>query len=148
MLAPPSHDTQGPDSAPIRIFLTEDHPVLREACVSVLNREKGLTVCGAVPTAEEALVFVRDHPCDVLVTDVSLPGMDGLELARRLRTVRPDLRIVVISAHADLDYATRARSIGAQAFLRKDRLALTLVPTLRAVLRSTGWVEVDPAGSP
>lgn len=145
MTRPSAQHDAPPEGAPYQIFLTEDHPVMREAYESVLAREDDLEVCGSVPTAEEALAFLDTHPCDLVITDVSLPGMDGLELARRLRTHRPDLRIVVISAHMDLGFAERARAVGAHAFLRKDRLTLTLVETLREVLHGGTRFDASPA---
>ena len=117
-----------------RIFIVEDHPVMREAYASVLELEAGLDLCDAVASAEEALTSLADGRCDLVVTDYSLPGMNGVELVRRLRTLRPGLPSIVISGHEEEAFAREARAAGAATFLKKRDLIETLVPTILAIL--------------
>ncbi|HYG69097.1 MAG TPA: response regulator transcription factor, partial [Anaeromyxobacteraceae bacterium] len=76
---------------PYRIFIVEDHPVMRDAYARVLAREPDLEVCAMAASAEEALDAFDGTACDLVVSDVSLPGMDGFALVEQLRTLRPDL---------------------------------------------------------
>ena len=120
---------------PYQIFLVEDHPVMRDVYTRLLGREADFELCGSADSAEQALGVADWASCDLLVTDLSLPGMDGNALAARLRTERPGLPVVVISAqHGDAP-ARRALAAGARAYLTKDTLADTLVTTLREALR-------------
>ena len=120
---------------PYQIFLVEDHPVMRDVYARVLRHEADFELCGSADSAEQALDVADWASCDLLVTDLSLPGMDGNALAARLRTERPGLPVVVISAqHGDAP-ARRALAAGARAYLTKDTLADTLVATLREALR-------------
>ena len=81
------------------------------------------------------LTVPSPHPdCDLVVADYRMPGLNGAELVRRLRALRPDLRAVVVSAHEDAAFAREAMEAGAAAFLKKRDLMDTLVPTIRAVL--------------
>ena len=119
--------------APHRIFLVEDHPVMREAYATVLAAEPRLELCGSVESAEEALDALRETACDLVVTDLRLPGMSGVDLVGRLQEGWPGLPALVISAHEEELYAQRARDAGAVGFLSKRGLAGTLVPTILGV---------------
>ena len=119
---------------PIRIFLVEDHPVMREAYALVLERETDVEICGTAETAEECLAVLNEMPCDLVVTDLSLPGMDGVALLERVHEVRPGLPAIVISAHDEKSHGERARRAGARAYLNKRDLARRLVPTIRRVV--------------
>lgn len=121
---------------PFQIYLVEDHPVMREAYASLFAVEADLDLVGTAASAEDAL---RDLPAggvDLLVTDLSLPGIDGVELTRRVRALRPDLPVLVVSVHDETTYVDLAHAAGATAYLSKDGLAVTLAPTVRAVLAS------------
>ena len=119
---------------PIRIFLVEDHPVMREAYALVLEREPDVEVCGMAETAEECLAVLDGTPCDLLVTDLSLPGMDGVALLEHIRDERPDLPGIVISAHDEASHGERVRRAGARAYLNKRDIARRLAPTIRRVV--------------
>ena len=117
---------------PYQIYIVEDHPVMRRAYELVLGSADDLAVCGAAENAEEAWDVLQTSSCDLVITDVSLPGESGLVLLGRLHANRPALPVVVVSVQED--YRDAALDGGAQAFLCKDELAGALIPTLRAVL--------------
>jgi DNA-binding NarL/FixJ family response regulator len=117
-----------------KIYVVEDHPVMREAYAAVLGATPGFELCGTAETAEELLGKLADLDCDLMVTDFRLPGMSGAELVWRLQDLRPDLPCVVISAHEDEAFARESLAAGAAAFLQKQDLVSTLVPTIHAVL--------------
>lgn len=127
------------------VFLVENHAVLRQALAAVLARGPDLDLCGAVESAEDAPVELASTACDVLVTDVGLPGMDGVAFTERLQAERPDLPVVVISADDEPPIAARAREAGARAFLPKNRLARTLPDELRGGLRGRSPFDADDA---
>ncbi|HEX8298712.1 MAG TPA: response regulator transcription factor [Rubricoccaceae bacterium] len=120
---------------PHKIYLVEDHPVMRDAYARLLAREPDFEMCGVAESAEEALCAPTLPGCDLLVTDILLPGMDGIALAAHLRAERPALPVVVISVDREPATAARAQAAGARAYLSKDTLADTLAITLREVLR-------------
>ena len=126
---------------PHRIYLVEDHPVMQEAYADVLGAEPDLALCGVSERAEEALERIQGAPCDLVVTDVRLPGMSGIDLVERLAAACPTLPVVVITGHDDVSFERRARAAGAVAFLPKRQAALGLVPTIRSVLAGAGRAE-------
>lgn len=125
---------------PFKIYVVEDHPVMREAYDAMLRAEPDLDPCGMAASAEEAMAALGGPDglaCDLVLTDLRLPGQSGTDLVRHLRASRPSLPAVVITAHEDQAFAREARSAGAAAFLRKRDLIETLVPTIHDVLRAT-----------
>ncbi len=105
-----------------------------KAYAQVFQREPDLEVCGTAGSAEEALAALAGTPCDLVVTDLALPGMDGVGLVRQLRAERPDLPALVLSAHEDEVFVRRAEQAGARGYLSKRTAACTLIPTIRRVL--------------
>ncbi len=117
-----------------RVFLVEDHPVMREGYASLLNAEADLEVCGQASSAEEAFEVATDLDFDVAIVDLSLPGVNGIELIKRLRSLDTDLKVLVVSAHDEALYAERALRAGAQGYLMKHESARQFVTAVRAVL--------------
>lgn len=107
---------------------------MQEVLAHLFRSEGDLELCGLVASAEEAEAHLDDSPCDLLLTDVSLPGMDGIELATRVRRSHPDLPVVVVSVNDDAGTAARAQAAGARAFLSKGDVGNDLASTLRDVL--------------
>jgi DNA-binding NarL/FixJ family response regulator len=106
---------------------------MRGAYEALLARVSDLELCGTAESAEEAMDVLGQHPCDLLITDVSLPGMDGIRLTERVRHDNPALPILVVSV--DEGYRVRAEHAGANCFLSKNGLAQQLVPTIRELLQ-------------
>ena len=119
-------------SMPRTIFLVEDHPAMRGAYEALLARASDLELSGTAASAEDALDQLGQTACDLLITDVSLPGMDGISLTEQMRRDRPALPILVVSV--DEGHRFRAEHAGADTFLSKSGLARHLVPTIRALL--------------
>src|SRR5580698_6023720 len=90
-----------------RVFLVEDHPVYAEGLVEILKTEPGLTVCGHATSAEEALRVIPRVKPDLALIDITLPGMSGLELIKRLRAQFTEMKLLVISMREEQLYAAR-----------------------------------------
>lgn len=118
-----------------QILIVEDHPIMRQAYTGVLSREADLTLCGAAKSAEEALTMMATLCCDLVIVDVSLPGMDGIEFVEHIQRDYPGLPALVISAFDEDLLGERARKAGAQGYLNKHGLAHTLAPTIRQILK-------------
>jgi two-component system, NarL family, invasion response regulator UvrY len=104
----------------IRILLVDDHPVVRHGIRSILtDRLKG-SVVGEASDAEEALAQVNASQWDVVVADISLPGMSGIDLIKQLHRVKPGLPTLVVSMHPAAQFARRALGAGAIGYLTKD----------------------------
>jgi len=127
-----------------RIFVVDDHPVTRKGYVFLIGEAPGLDVCGEAASAEQAIAQIPDD-CDVLVTDVSMGGMSGIELVKSLQAIRPGLPVLVVSMHDESLYAERVLKAGARGYLMKSEAGAEIVEAIRRVLR--GGTYVSPAMS-
>lgn len=101
------------------VYIVEDHDDVREGYVMFLEMIGGMKVCGAAATAEDALNELSGLSPDVIIVDISLPGMNGLKLVKLLRSRSPDIRLLVVSGHDETQYTEPAREAGADGFVRK-----------------------------
>lgn len=122
---------------PHQLFVVEDHPVMRDAYVRVLSAEPDLVLCGQAETAERALAALAETVCDLVVTDVRLPGMSGIDLTAQIHERWPALPVVVITGHEDSLFERMAQEAGATAFLPKRLAATHLLGTIRTALGMT-----------
>ncbi len=115
------------------VFIVEDNLFVREALVMLIEEEPDLEVCGVASAAAEALAAVPLAAPDLVLTDLSLPGMSGVELLKRLLLRNPRQRVAVLSGHPEPHYAEQARTAGALAYILKGDVE-AMMESIRAVL--------------
>lgn len=120
-------------SEPIRIALIDDHPVFRQGLHNLLAVEDDMVVVGEGASGEEALDLVMAVQPDVLVLDINLPGINGLQVAARLRAERLDTAVVFLTAYDDVEQVLHAMRSGGAAYCPKDIEPERLVNTIRLV---------------
>ena len=118
----------------VRVLLADDHTLVRAGLRKILEQNDDLTVVGEVADGGAALEFLAQHKADVVVLDLTMPGLDGYELLRGARARWPDLKLLVLTMHADAEHAARAVREGADGYLLKDSAAGELVAGVRAVM--------------
>lgn len=123
------------EAGPLRVFLVEDHDVMRRALGKVIRRIPDLVLCGEAPSAEAALEQVRSSAAQLVVVDISLPGMDGIELIRLLHERDPQLLILAVSGHDESVYGPSALRAGARGYVMKGKLA-RVMEAIRQVRQS------------
>lgn len=116
------------------LFLVEDHPVFRIGLQRLIDAEPDLRVAGSAETGDEALDALEELDVDLVVVDLSLPGMDGLELVQALRQRAPEQAIVVLSAHPQERFALQAARAGAMGYLNKESDPTDVLAALRLAL--------------
>ena len=128
--------------AAIRIVLADDHPIVRDGVRLLLERAPELVVVGEAGDGAGALRLVADLLPDVLVLDMALPDLDGVEVARRLRAAGSPVRVLGLSAHDDEAYIGGLLATGAAGYLTKDEARQRIVEAVRGVARGeTGWLS-------
>jgi two-component system response regulator DesR len=132
-----------PSTSSIRVALAEDQTMVLGALSALLELESDITVVSTSANGREALDSVRRLAPDVLVTDIEMPQMTGLELAAALRADHPNTRTIILTTFARSGYLRRAMDAGARGYLLKDRPSKELAEAVRRVHR--GLRVVDPA---
>src|SRR6185312_10559330 len=128
---------------PLRIVLADDHTVMRGGLRLLLEREPGFGVVGEASNGREAIQLAEEHSPDVVVMDVAMPTLNGIEAAARIVAARPRTAIVILSMHSDESYVLRALKAGARGYLLKDSAEADLIHAVRAV--SEGKAFFSPA---
>lgn len=121
-------------SVSARIFLVEDHPQVRRELVVLLERTAGFSVCGEAEDAATALRQIPQTAPDLVVLDLSLKRSSGFEVLNCLRSLQPDLPVLVLSIHEAALFAERSLQAGARGYLTKQEAVSELPVALRAVL--------------
>lgn len=117
----------------VRVLLADDHRILREGVKALLARESDIDCIGEAADGRTLLTQVRQLQPDVLVTDIAMPGLNGLEAIRRLRVDAPQLRILVLSAHDEPRLVLACIEAGASGYLLKDTGCTELAEAIRDV---------------
>ncbi|MEX2671835.1 MAG: response regulator transcription factor [Phycisphaeraceae bacterium] len=125
-----------------RVVLVDDHPIVRHGFADLINEEPDLDVIAEVATGEEAMRVIAEHRPELAVIDISLEGMDGLELIKHLKAQYPKLMVLVVSIYDESLYAERALRAGAMGYLNKQTAIDQIVPAIRRVL--SGKVYLSP----
>lgn len=127
----------------MRIVLADDHILVRAGIRALLQALPEVTAIDEAGDGREALALIEKHKPDVALLDVSMPGLNGLEVAARMVAVSPKTRLVVLSMHSNPSYVAQALRSGALGYLLKDSAADELAFSLRAVMR--GETYLSPA---
>jgi len=130
-VAPLPHAEMSP--APIRLILVDDHAVLRAGLANVLNFDPGLLVVAEADDGEAAINAWREHPSDVMLLDLSMPGIDGIETLQRLRTEFPGARVLMLTSSEAPEDVRHALAAGACGYVTKTVRRAELVAAIRAV---------------
>ena len=125
----------------IRILIVDDHPIVRAGLRRIAEDDRGITVTAEAPSGSDALLALRDHIADVVLLDVSMPGWPFTETLRRLREEHPTVRVLVLSAHPEDQWAVRALRGGASGYLTKDHSPEQLLDAIRRVHRGGRYVS-------
>ncbi|RMG69216.1 MAG: DNA-binding response regulator [Calditrichaeota bacterium] len=129
----------------MKILIADDHPLIREGFKKILSREVGLTVVGEASNAGEVLSFLRNHPCDLVVLDINMPGRSGLEVLEDIRRQNPEVKILILSIHPESRFAIRALKAGAAGYLTKDSAPEELVAAIRKIQEGRKYISPNLA---
>ena len=127
----------------IRVFIADDHAIVREGLRRILAADPAFEVAGEGKDGHEVLAAVRAGGFDVLLLDLSMPGRSGIELVKQVKSESPALKVLVLSMHAEDQYAVRAIRAGASGYLTKDSATTQLVAAIRKA--AGGGLYITPA---
>ncbi len=128
---------------PVRLLLVDDHEVVRSGLRMLLDSEQDVQIVGEAGTAEEALRAVQELQPDVVLMDIGLPDLSGIEAASRIREIRPEAAVVALTIHEDREYFFRMLDAGASGYVPKRAAPEELLTAIRAA--ATGEVYLYPS---
>lgn len=129
----------------IRLAIADDHPIVRQGLRRIASDDAGIVVTGEAATAGELFRLLGASPADVVLLDVSMPGATFVETLRELREKHPSVKVLVLSAHPEDQWAMRALRAGAAGYLTKDHSPEQLVQAVRKVARGGKYVSESMA---
>jgi DNA-binding NarL/FixJ family response regulator len=129
-----------------RVLIADDHRIVREGLSSLLAREPGLEVVGQAEDGHVALRQVRSLAPDLLITDVSMPGLNGIEAIRRLRACSPAVQVICLSMHGDSRTVMAALDAGAAGYVLKDASFEELALAIRRVMAAEVYLSASLVG--
>lgn len=125
----------------IRCLVADDHPIVRRGLVALISAQSDMDEPGEAATGAQTLERVRSESWDLVILDINLPDASGLEILRRIRRERPGLPVLVLSAHAEEQFATRTLRAGAGGYLNKQQAPEELIVAIRRVLAGRRYVS-------
>lgn len=129
----------------IRVLIVDDHELVRTGIKRILEDTRDIRVIAEASTGEEALQQVREHRPDVVLMDVNMPGIGGLEATRKIIHSHPGLRVIVVTIHVDEPYPTRLLEAGASGYLTKGCAVDEIVDAIQMVHRGERYIGADIA---
>jgi len=125
----------------IRILLVDDHAVVRQGFKMILAEQPDMEIVGEAGNGREALALAESLKPDIVVMDVAMPELNGIEATRRMGESVPHTRVVALSMHKDSVYVREILRAGARGYLLKDSVAADLVSAVRSVARGEGYIS-------
>ncbi|HOW99122.1 MAG TPA: response regulator transcription factor [Deltaproteobacteria bacterium] len=125
----------------IKILIVDDHPILRKGLAMVINQEQDLVVAGEAEDAQTALKMIDSVKPDLAIVDLSLPGIDGIELIKTMKLKHKDLPSLVVSMHDESIYAERALRAGARGYIMKQEAVEKVLVAIRRVVKGEIFVS-------
>jgi DNA-binding NarL/FixJ family response regulator len=129
----------------IRVLIADDHPIVRDGLKRILAATPDIEVSAEAASGDEALALTRANDYDLALLDMSMPGLSGIELVKRLKSEKPKMKLLVLSMHGEQQYAARALKAGASGYLTKDSASQQLVGAIHKV--AAGGLHISEAAA-
>ena len=129
----------------VRVLLVDDHKIMRAGLRSLLEKESDIEVVAEAENGEQAVRLARENKPDIVIMDVAMPDMNGIEAATRIRALLPNARIIALTMHSDKNYLTGMLRAGTAGYLLKDCAAEELVQAIRQVIAGKGFISPEIA---
>lgn len=130
----------------IRVFLADDHKILRESLVILLSQKDNIEVVGAAGDGQEAYRKILELQPDIAVLDISIPRLNGLDLAERLRTELPGVKVVILTMHKSGEFVSKALCAGVRGYVLKDNALEELIECIELVYTNKIYLSQDITG--
>ena len=117
---------------PIRVLIADDHPLMRKGLTDILGGDPDIEVVGSAEDGAQALALAHATHPDIVLMDISMPGMDGIEATEKMGDVDPNIRVVMLTSYSEREKITEALGAGAVSYLTKDSPPDAVIRAIRA----------------
>ncbi|HEX4755864.1 MAG TPA: response regulator transcription factor [Candidatus Dormibacteraeota bacterium] len=131
------------DATVIRVLIVDDHPLMRKGLTDILAGVEGIEVVGAAEDGAAALALAHAVKPDIILMDISMPGMDGIEATRRLGEMDSNARVVMLTSYSEREKITQALEAGAVSYLTKDSPPDGVIRAIRAAAMTSNRRQAD-----
>jgi DNA-binding NarL/FixJ family response regulator len=128
------------DKLPIRILLADDHTVVRDGLRALLEKQSDMAVVAEAADGRDSVRLAEEQAPDVVVMDIAMPNMNGIEATRRILSANPHVAVVILSMHQDESYVLRSLKAGAKGYLLKDSLRSDVIDAIRQVAQGRSFL--------
>ena len=125
----------------IRIMIADDHAIVRQGLAHILEKSGEMQIVAEHDNGADALNWLLDNDCDIALLDISMPGMNGIDLLKQLREEKPKLPVLVISIYAEDQYAVRLIKAGASGYLTKGCSPATLMKAVNRIISGNKYIS-------
>ncbi|HHV30049.1 response regulator [Acetivibrio mesophilus] len=125
----------------IRVVIADDHAMVREGLKQILELEKDIVVVAQASNGEEAVKLAKEHQPDVVLMDINMPGMNGLQAIKEIKTENIPTKIIVLTIHEDREYLFKTLQMGAEGYVLKDVDSAVLVEAIRSVNKGQSYIQ-------
>ena len=129
----------------LKILIAEDHLIVREGLHVLINQQADMEIVGEAENGKAAIELARKLKPDVIIMDVSMPGMNGIEATRQIKTEMPDIKVIALSAYDNREYVMGMVKAGVSGYLLKDCAFEELISAIRTVLQNKSYLSPDAA---
>ena len=129
----------------IRVFIADDHGIVRKGMKQILSRTPDIEVAGEASTGQEALEKIWANNFDVVILDISLPGRNGLEILKQIKSQQPKLPVLILSMYPEDQYAVRVLKAGAAGYLTKESDKSELIEAIRRIAQGKKYITPELA---
>jgi two-component system response regulator DegU len=130
----------------IRVLLADDHMLFRQGLRRILDLETDIVVVAEVSTGEETVSYALEHTPDVVLMDINMPGMSGVEATKLIKLGNPKIKVIILSIHDDEGYVFETIRVGADGYILKDVDAHVLIDAVRAVAAGSAFMHPKITG--
>lgn len=123
------------------ILIVDDHSIVRKGLMQLINQEPDFVVCGQAENAAQALEIIEKQQVDLAIVDISLNGTNGIQLTEKIKSMRPNLPVLILTIHDELVYVKRALRAGVEGYVTKSESAEKIVTAIRQVLCGKEYIS-------
>jgi two-component system, NarL family, invasion response regulator UvrY len=125
----------------LKILVADDHPVVRQGIMRIIAEDKNMEVFGEAEDGMQVIKLVKEKDFDIVLLDISMPGMDGLEIVRELKQIKPDLPVLILTMHPEKYYGIRMLQAGVAGYITKQNAPYSLIEAIRKVTQGGKYIS-------